>query len=403
MSPLYEYEAVNHSGNKISGTIEVEAADLAAKQLKEKGYYPTAINEKKEKKKLADYLTVNKRVKTKDLTIFSQQFAAMIDAGISLVDCLNILYQETEHSRLKEVIRGMQEDIETGMSLSETMMKYPAVFPTLYCQLIKAGETGGVLDKILNQLVNHYERQDEINRKIKSALYYPFTILIVAILVVIFLLVRIVPMFVTMFAGFGAELPWPTRILLGLSAFVQAYWWFLLIIMVLLILILYKYLKTAEGKHRLDRFILKIPVLGKMIKKIIISRFASTLAVLLGSGIDLLASLAVVEEVLNNKVYADLLLEARGQIREGVNLSHLLAEAAEFPGMVVQMVRIGEESGSLEKMLQKINIFYEQEVESSIDASISLIEPMMIVLLALVVGFIVISIVMPMFDMYQYF
>ncbi|MFP4016719.1 MAG: type II secretion system F family protein, partial [Halanaerobiales bacterium] len=180
--PVYEYEAVNTSGEKITGNLEVERSSMVARQLKENGYYVTSIKEVVKKKDVGEFLSFgNKRVTTKDLTVFSQQFAAMIDAGISLVDCLNIMYEQTDHSRLKEVIRGIQEDIETGTGLSEAMMKYPKVFPTLYCQLVRAGETGGVLDTVLNQLADHYERQEEINSKVKGALYYPVTILVVAV------------------------------------------------------------------------------------------------------------------------------------------------------------------------------------------------------------------------------
>lgn len=207
MSPMYEYEAVNASGEIIKGVIEVERSNMVARQLKESGYYVTSIREVQERKEIGNLFQTGKRVKTKDLTIFSHQFAAMIDAGISLIDALNILYEETEHPKLKEIIREIQEDIETGSSLSEAMSKHPKVFPQLYCQLIRAGETGGVLNTVLNQLAAHYDRQDEINGKVKSALYYPLTILGIAILVVIFLMVFIVPSFVTMFSDFGADLP----------------------------------------------------------------------------------------------------------------------------------------------------------------------------------------------------
>jgi type IV pilus assembly protein PilC len=403
MAPIYEYQAVNRSGKQIKGSIEGEHSSEVAKQLKENGYYITSISEKREGRSILSKIKLPSRVKTKDLTIFSQQFAAMIDAGISLVDCLDILQKETGHPRLKEVIRGMKGDIETGMSLSEAMFKYPDVFPTLYCQLIKAGETGGVLDKVLNQLVDHYERQDEINRKVKSALYYPVTILVVAVAVVIFLVVKIVPTFVEMFSGFGGELPGPTRLLLGMSSFIKNYWWLIMAFLGIVFLLFYNYRNTPQGKYRIDKVMLRIPVIGGMLGKVMVSRFASTLAILLASGVDLLASLSIVEEVLDNRVYGDVLVEARGQIREGINLSVTLDETPVFPNMVVQMIKIGEEAGSLELMLKKIDNFYNKEVESSIDASISLIEPVMIVFLAAIVGFIVISIVLPMFDMYQYF
>ncbi|MEJ6950056.1 type II secretion system F family protein [Natronospora cellulosivora (SeqCode)] len=403
MSPVYDYQAVNNNGEKISGSIEVENSSMVARQLKENGYFVTSVKEATAKKEVNSLFERSKKVKTKDLTTFSQQFSAMIDAGISLVECMNIMYQETDHPRMKEVIRGIQEDIETGTGLSEAMKKFPDVFPPLYCQLVKAGEAGGVLDRVLSQLAIHFERQDEINSKVKSALYYPITILTVAVTVVIFLIAVVVPNFVSMFADFGAQLPLPTRILLAMSSFLQTYWWAILISLIVFVVAFSKYKKTPRGKQQLDKLLLKIPVIGSMMQKVLVSRFASTLAILLASGVDLLSSLAIVEEVLDNAVYSRILIDARGKVREGINLSVPLSESKEFPSMVVQMIKIGEESGSIELMLRKISKFFNSEVESAIDASIALIEPAMIVFLAVVVGFIVVAIVLPMFEMFSHF
>lgn len=403
MAPIYEYEAISRGGERVAGRIEADRSNIAAKQLKESGYYVTSIKEVQEKKDLGSVLKASGRVKTKDLTIFSHQFAAMIDAGISLVDAFNILYEEAEHPKLKEVIREIQEDIETGSSLSDAMSRHPKVFPELYCQLVRAGETGGVLNTVLNQLAAHYDKQEEINGKVKSALYYPITILVIAVFVVIFLVVKIVPTFVGMFNSFGAALPLPTRILLGASDFLQTYWWALLLGIGGLLAIFYSYRQTPSGELQLDKLILKIPVIGNMMQKVILSRFSSTLAILLGSGVDLISSLNIVEDVVGNKVYANALVEARGQVREGVSFSRPLANMPIFPSILVQMVKIGEESGNLVMMLNKVSNFYDREVGNAVEASISLIEPLMIVFLAGVVGFIVISIVLPMFEMFQQF
>jgi len=403
MAPIYEYEAMSRGGERVAGRIEADRSNIAAKQLKESGYYVTSIKEVQEKKDLGSVLKASGRVKTKDLTIFSHQFAAMIDAGISLVNAFNILYEEAEHPKLKEVIREIQEDIETGSSLSDAMSRHPKVFPELYCQLVRAGETGGVLNTVLNQLAAHYDKQEEINGKVKSALYYPITILVIAVFVVIFLVVKIVPTFVGMFNSSGAALPLPTRILLGASDFLQTYWWALLLGIGGLLAIFYSYRQTPSGELQLDKLILKIPVIGNMMQKVILSRFSSTLAILLGSGVDLISSLNIVEDVVGNKVYANALVEARGQVREGVSFSRPLANMPIFPSILVQMVKIGEESGNLEMMLNKVSNFYDREVGNAVEASISLIEPLMIVFLAGVVGFIVISIVLPMFEMFQQF
>jgi type IV pilus assembly protein PilC len=404
VAPIYEYEAVNRSGEKVAGRIEVERESMVAKQLKNNGYFVASIKEVKEgSTDIGEYFAKRKKVTTQALTIFSHQFAAMIDAGISLVEALSILYEETEHLKLKEIIRNIQEDIETGSSLFEALQKHPETFPPLFCQLVRAGEAGGVLDRVLNQLAAHYERQGEINNRIKSAIRYPAIVVSVAVLVVIFLLVVVVPTFVNMFAELGGDLPGPTKILIGTSEFLKGYWWVLLLVIIALLGFLKIFRSTPEGEYKIDNMLLRIPVIGNMIKKIAISRFSSTLAILLGSGVDLLSSLEIVEEVVGNRVYSSVLVDTRGQIREGVNLSRPLGDSPYFPSMVTQMVKIGEESGNLELMLNKITTFYNREVENAIDASIGLIEPAMIVFLSVVVGFIVLSIVMPMFTMMSLF
>jgi len=403
MALEYVYKAKSKDGDVISGTIEAENKSVIARQLRDKGYYITEISEKRKALDVGEFLKMHKKVRLKDLAIFSQQFAAMIDAGISLVDALNILVDQTEHRRLREVILKVRDDVETGNSLADAMAKHPAVFPRLYIQLVKAGESGGVLDSILNKMADHYDRQDELNSMVRSALYYPAVILTVGIVVVIFLVTQVVPQFVTMFRDFGSELPLPTRMLLGISTFMQSYWWALLLALVIGLFIIGRFRTTAAGKEKTDSWILKMPVIGPMMKKVYISRFSSTLAILVESGVDLLTALAIVEDVVGNKVYGEILTKARVRVREGSNLSDPLQESGEFPAMVVQMLSVGEETGSIGTMLNKVAAFYDRQVEASVDGAISLIEPIMIVLLAVMVGFVAISIVTPMFDMFQQF
>jgi type IV pilus assembly protein PilC len=403
MAPEFEYTAKNKNGETVKGTIEAEDKSAIATQLRSQGFYVTEIKEKKASRDLKDVFNIKKKVKLKDLAIFSQQFAAMIDAGISLVDALFILAKQTEHSHLKEVITQVQEDVETGISLANAFAKHPKVFPELYIQLVRAGESGGVLDTILNKLADHFDRQDELNSMVKSAMYYPLVILLVGIAVVIFLVLQVVPQFVGMFADFGTELPLPTRMLLGLSTFMQAYWWMLLLGGVIVIFLFSRYRKTPKGKERLDRLILKLPVLGPMMRKVYVSRFSSTLAILLDSGVDLLSSLTIVEDVVGNKVFSDILTDARVRVREGSTLSEPLQESGEYPPMLVHMLSVGEETGAVGDMLNKVSKFYDRQVEAAVDGAISLIEPIMIVLLAVMVGFVAISIVTPMFDMFQNF
>jgi len=403
MAPQFEFTAKNKKGEMIKDNLEAESKSVLASQIRDRGYFITEIKEKKKRKTVSEIFDSYKRVKIKDLAVFSQQFSAMINAGISIVEALNIITRQTEHPKLKGVLDEVQNDVETGVSLADAMAKHPNVFPELYVQLIRAGETGGVLDGILNKLAAHYERQDELNGMVKSALYYPLVIFIVGIAVVVFLMLNVVPQFVTMFQDFGTELPLPTRMLLGLSSFMQNYWWLLMAAALIGFYVLYKYYKTPEGKIRADKLLLKIPVVGKMMEKVYVSRFSSTLAILLDSGVDLLSSLEIVEDVVSNKVYADILSDSRVRVREGSTLSEPLQKSKRFPAMVVHMLKVGEETGSMGQMLTKVSDFYDRQVESAVEAAISLIEPLMIVFLAVMVGFVAISIVTPMFDMFQQF
>ncbi len=403
MSPVFNYVARSKSGEQINGTLEADNSSNVASQLREKGYYVTDLDEQRDRGSFREYLKFSRKVKIKDLSVFSQQFAAMIDAGISLVEALEIMQKQISHPELQKVVLAIQESVETGSSLAESMSEHPDIFPSLYVQLVRAGETGGVLDQVLNKLAAHYERQDELSGMVKSALYYPITILIVAVVVVVFLLLSVVPQFVGMFEDFGAQLPLPTRILLGSSTFLQTYWWGILIVVGLLGFFAYYYKNTPRGEIQFDKLKLKIPIIGNMLQKVYVSRFASTLAILMDSGVDLLSSLAIVEDVVGNRIYSRIITEARIQVREGVGLSSPLSSHEEFPPMVVQMIKIGEETGAIGNMLNKVSTFYDREVESSVDGAISLIEPIMIVMLAVVVGFVAVSIVTPMFDMFQYF
>ncbi len=403
MATEFVYEAKNKSGEKVKGSIEAENKSVIARQLREKGYFITQIKEKRSSIDIGEFLSMHKRVKLKDLSIFSQQFAAMINAGISLVDALNILQDQTNHRHLQDVLANVRDDVETGVSLADAVSKHPETFPELYTQLIRAGESGGVLDSILDKLAAHYDRQDELNSMVKSALYYPAVILLVGIAVVIFLVTRVVPQFVGMFQDFGSELPLPTRMLLAISSFAQSYWWAILLVVLAAIFLLIRYRKTPSGREATDRWILKLPVIGDMMRKVYISRFSSTLAILIDSGVDLLTALTIVEDVVGNRVYSEILTDARVQVREGSNLSDPLENSGEFPPMVVHMLRVGEETGAIGEMLNKVSRFYDRQTEAAVEGAISLIEPIMIVLLAVMVGFVAISIVTPMFDMFQQF
>ncbi|MCF8009130.1 MAG: type II secretion system F family protein [Halanaerobiales bacterium] len=402
MAPVFEYEVRSQNGQKIEGTLEAENETMLASNLRKKGYYILNIKKKREGLNLNNILNFNKKVKLNDLAVFSRQFSAMINSGISIIDALDILRDQIDHPTLKKTVIAVTEDIETGSDLSESLSKHPDVFPELFVQMVRAGETGGIIGDVLDKVADHYEKQDELQGKVKSALYYPITIMVIALLVVIFLLTNVVPTFVTMFGDLGAELPLPTKILIGLSSFMQSYWWLVALVLLALFFFFRNYRKTPNGRLRTDSFILKIPKVGEMMKKIYLSRFSSTLSVLLSSGVDLLAGLSIVEGVVGNRLYGQALTEARIKVREGATLSDPLEKRAEFPKLLVHMIKVGEETGAMSGMLDKVAMFYDREVDRSVEGVVSIIEPVIIVFLALVVGFVVISIVMPMFDMYTY-
>lgn len=402
MAPVFEYEVRSQNGQKIEGTLEAENESMLASNLRKKGYYILNIKRKGKGFSLSGINLFEKKVKLNDLAIFARQFSAMINSGISIIDALDILRDQIDHPKLNQVVIAVTEDIETGSDLSESLSNHPDVFPELFVQMVRAGETGGIIGDVLDRIANHYEKQDELQGKIKSALYYPITIMVIALLVVIFLLTNVVPTFVSMFSDFGAELPLPTRILIGTSSFMESYWWLVGLIIIALIFLFRNYRKSPSGRLRTDAFILKIPQVGTMMQKIYLSRFSSTLSVLLSSGVDLLASLSIVEGVIGNKLYAQALTEARIKVREGSTLSEPLEKREEFPKLLVHMIKVGEESGAMSRMLDKVSMFYDREVDRSVEGVVSIIEPVIIVFLAIVVGFVVISIVMPMFDMYTY-
>ncbi|MFW5995913.1 MAG: type II secretion system F family protein [Halanaerobiaceae bacterium] len=398
MASTFEYTAKNKNGDSIKGILEADTPTQIVKTMEEKGFFVVSLKEQNKAKKEL----FSPRVKTSDLAVFSQQFATLIEAGINLIDSLEILREQVNNKKLAEVIGIVHKDVESGTNLSEAMARHPHIFPNLFSEMIRTGETGGVLDRVLLQLADYFERQDEINGKVKSGMYYPAVILVIAIGVIFFLMVGVVPRFIEVFNTLGGVLPVPTRLLLAISSFVRNFWWAIILFFLSLVYGFNYYRKTKTGGELIDNLILKMPVLKNLLQKIYLSRISSTLAILLESGIDLLTSLEIIENIVGNTVYTRILNNSREQVREGVRFSSTINHNQFFPNMMVQMLKVGEESGNLEKMLKKISLYYDREVKIAINGSISLIEPALIILLAVVVGFIVISIILPMFDIYQY-
>ena len=410
MSPEFNYQARRKNGDLVGGELNAGGRDEVAKQLRERGMYVVSIEAKDAERSgglfgslsmdLEDLMVWKHGFKIADLAYFSQQLAVLIGAGIPLVSALGMMREQASEKHVKEMLTEILSSVEAGEQFSSALRDHPDYFPPLFVHLVKAGETGGVLDDVLAELVDYYRRRDKINKEIKAALYYPVVIVVVAIVAVIVLMGFVLPTILNMLLSFGGDMPLPTRILVGVSNFIQSYWWVLILGGILAFLGIRSYVKTPSGKARKDRLLLKLPVIGDLLMKIIIARFASTMALLLRSGVNIINALPVIEDVVNNDVYEKILQETRARVREGVVMSEPLDKSGEFPPMVIQMIKTGEESGNLEDMLNRLSDFYDVEVENAIDGSISLIEPVMIILMAFVVGGIVISILLPLFEIY---
>ncbi|MDU5080049.1 type II secretion system protein F [Tissierella sp. P1] len=394
---IYRYKAVSQDGEMIEGYFEgSEKSDVLA-MLKGNNYLTVSIEKDIEAEAQIDIFS--SKVKKKDLAVFCRQFYTMLDAGIGIVKCIEILEKQSENKNLVKALGALYENVQKGFTLSEGMKKHPKVFPALLINMIEAGEVSGNLDTIMERMAVHFEKENKLENKIKSALIYPIALAVVSIAVVIFLLVAVMPTFIGMFESSGQALPVPTQVLLNISNWLTNFWYIFIVIVVGMIAGFGTFRQTPIGRNFLDTLKLKIPIVKDTNVKIITSRFTRTLSTLISSGIPLLQSIDVVAKVVGNKVVHDRLAIAAENVRKGVALSRAINEMGVFPPMVDSMIKIGEESGSLDDILYKTADFYDDEVEVALQRMTSLMEPLMLVVMAVVIGFIVIAMAMPMFDM----
>jgi type IV pilus assembly protein PilC len=414
MAQLYSYKARGQSGQVLNGNLEAASREDAANQLRERNLYAVSIKavesggERKESRltrdiNLSEFNIFGGGYKISELANFAQRLSVLITAGIPIVRSITIIKKQSNSKHEKNMLEKLLSRVEAGETLSSALKEHPKYFPKLFIHLIKAGETGGVLDEVLSELVEYYRERDKTNKQVKSALYYPIVIVIVAVIAVFILIGFVLPNILKMLVNFGGEIPLPTKILIFVSNIISSYWWAILIVLLAGLFLLSTYIKTPKGKLNKDKLLLKIPVIGDLIRKVVIARFASTMALLIKSGVNIINALPVIEEVVDNEVFADVLLETRMRVREGSTLSEPIRQSGEFPPMVVQMLKVGEESGNIEDMLNKISDYYDMEVANAIEGSISLIEPVMIIILAVVVGGIVASVILPLFSIYSNF
>lgn len=394
--PVFVWKGRTLAGEAQSGEIEVGRQDEALEILRRKKILITSMKQKQGFKMPE---IGGSGVSTKDLAIFTRQFATMISAGLPLVQCLDILAKQTPKPSFARVIGETTRDVESGSTLSDALGRHKSVFDDLFRNMVAAGEAGGVLDEILMRLATYIEKADALKRKIQSALVYPAVVMTVALGATAFMLIFIIPTFAKMFADFGGELPLPTKIVLTLSDFLIGFWWALLLGIVAIIFGIARYYTTDNGKRVIDALMLKVPVIGDVLLKGAVARFTRTLGTLIASGVPILSGLEITARTAGNKIISEAIMEARASIREGETVSAPLKASGVFPPMVVQMISVGEQTGALDEMLTKIAVFYEAEVDTAVDTLTSIIEPVMIVIMGGIVGGMVIAMYLPMFKL----
>lgn len=394
----FKYRAMGSEGNKITGDYEAASKDEVIAMITSNGYYPLMVQQIEESTKIE--LNLFAKVTTKDIAIFCRQLYTMLDAGVSINKALNIMSGQIENKLLKEAVKDIEERVKKGEMLSEAMKKHQEIFPKLLIAMVQSGEISGNLDTMMLRMSNHYEKDTKINNKIKSAMIYPAVLSFVAVVAIMFIMIYVMPTFIEMFESEGVNLPFTTKMLLGLSGFLSNNLLLILILTITIYVLFTYYKRTDQGIYTLSNLKLKLPVIGKLNKKIIVSRFTRTLSTLIASGVSLIHALPVVGEVLGNKVAEDALLKIKEEVVKGSGLSGPIRECGIFPEMLSSMVTIGEETGQLDEILNKTADFYDEEVEQAIIATTSLLEPILIVVMGVIIGFIVISVMLPMFDMY---
>jgi type IV pilus assembly protein PilC len=400
MPATFQYRVRDGEGRLLQGALEGDNQTLVAEKLRSMGYIPIAIQQDKSKNLSADLKIpgITDRVKIKDVAVFSRQFATMINSGLTLIRALSILADQTENKRLAEIVTEVRLDVEKGASLSQAIGKHPKAFNRLYVAMVRAGEVGGVLDRVLLQLADIIEKQVELKRKIKSAMTYPVAVLCLVLLIVTAMLVFVVPTFETLYSDLGGTLPLPTRILLMVSRMVTKWAPIIVILEAAAVWFFKKWIQSETGRANWDAFKLKVPVFGKLVHKTAMTRFSRTLAVLLRSGVPILEALEITSETVNNTVVARAVKETQEAVKRGEPIAAPLERHEIFPPMVVQMLAVGEETGQVDVMLEKVSDFYDQEIEATVDALTSLLEPLLIMVMGGAVGSMVVALYMPMFQ-----
>jgi type IV pilus assembly protein PilC len=390
--PTYTYSARAINGELKSATIDASTREDAVAQLRKLRLNVVKIDEAPKGRRRG-------KVPMRDIVIFTRQFSTMINAGLPLVQALDILANQSDNKTLKDVTRQVVFDVESGNTVADALRKHPNAFSELYVNMVAAGEAGGILDTILMRLAVFMEKNDALVRKVKGAMIYPAVIMSVAAIAITVLLIFVIPVFEKMFSSVNMALPLPTRIVIGLSSFLKNFWWLIGASAFGLVFLLKNYYATPSGKLAIDRLLLKMPVLGDVLRKSAVSRFTRTLGTLISSGVSILDGLEITAKTAGNRVIQDAIMESRASIAGGETISAPLKKSAVFPPMVISMIAVGEQTGGLDEMLTKIADFYDEEVDAAVSGLLALMEPLMIVFLGVVVGGMVVSMYLPIFDM----
>ncbi len=391
--PVYTYSARTINGELKRDEIEVPARDDVIAFLRAQKLIPVSVREKPK----GVQLSFGSRMKSRDLVIMTRQFATMINAGLPLVQALDILVKQSSNDVLQAALEEVLHDVESGNTLADAMQKHPKVFSQLYVNMVAAGETGGILDTILLRLSVFLEKSEALARKVKGAMIYPGVIGFVAVSAIVVLLLFVIPTFQTMFESFDQQLPLPTRIVIGLSALLQSYWWALLGASLVLGWLFRRWHATPAGRLTFDRALLRLPILGPLARKSSVARFTRTLGTLLSSGVSILDGLEITARTSGNRVIHDAIMESRSSIAGGASISEPLRNSGVFPPMVTQMINVGEETGDLDGMLSKVADFYDDEVDVAVESLLKAMEPMMIVILGTIVGGMIVAMYLPIF------
>jgi type IV pilus assembly protein PilC len=400
--PVFVWEGKTAQGKILKGEMEALNQQSVLARLRSQRIQPIPTRVREKGKGLDRQITIpglGSKVKDRDVMIFTRQFATMIDAGLPIVQCLDILSQQTENKVFRNTIRTIKQDVEGGATLAEALKKHPKIFDDLYVNMVAAGEAGGVLNTILNRIAIFIEKASKLKRKVKGAMIYPCTIVVVAVAVVSILLLYVIPVFGELYGGAGKALPLPTQMTINVSNWFRAYFLYIVGAVVAIIVALRMYSKTEKGRLMIDGFLLRLPIIGDLLRKVAVARFSQNMSILLSSGVPILDGLAITARTAGNKIVEQAVMKCRISISQGKTIAEPLTESKIFPPMVCQMVAIGENTGSLDSLLKKVAEFYEDEVDSAVANLTALMEPIIMVVLGVIIGGLVISMYLPIFQL----